>query len=145
MSRFATAGYGAEVHRKPLTPTQLAGVLLGKTSPNSLYASQDGCRDCAPVMVVLIRAGTLSVRLCRIKKAVRCREFSARSRPRAGLAPGRGIVPHAKRVGRPPRPAQTASRDDGGAGLGTGATRQDRGADRGQHGRGSMLGLCAAR
>ncbi|WP_214292232.1 hypothetical protein, partial [Escherichia coli] len=62
--------------------------MLGKTSPNSLYASQDGCREVCSVMVVLIRTGTLGVLQLRIKKAVRFREFSARSRLRAGLAPG---------------------------------------------------------
>ena len=42
-------------------------------------------------------------------------------------------------------PAAEAPRGHGGAHRRSGAARQDRQADRGQHGRGGLLGLCAAR
>ena len=71
--------------------------------------------------------------------------FNASSRPPRMLASRGEVSAHAERVGRPPRLAETAPRNHGGAGLGPGAPGQDRGADRRQHGGRGLLDLCAAR
>src|ERR1700741_2346486 len=112
----------------------MAGVLLGKTSFNSLYGLQGGLPQPSARCWRPDSARMNGSRPRRMYKIVVFLEFNARSRPPAGLAWWRGNRGYAKRVGRPPRPVETASRNHGGAGQRTGAIGQDRGVDRRQHG-----------
>src|SRR5712691_4696418 len=100
--------------------------------------------NCATVLATLIRPVFSLVRR-RMTKIVVFLELNASCRPPGVLASRRRILAHAERVGRPPRLAETASRNHGGAGQRPGTIGQDRGVDRCQYGGRGLLDLCAAR
>src|SRR6516164_9742553 len=103
----------------------VAGLLLGKTSLNSLYGLKNVRRELCHSLAILIRP--LRVKGLRRRRTIKLLRFfgltSGTGGRRAGLL--EGITQHAKRVGRPPRPVETASRNHGGAGQRPGATGQD--------------------
>ncbi len=112
----------------------LASVLLGKTGPN-------------PLGMVLRRAGNAPNTL---KIYLSFQQLSAADRYRlcgiGGQSGRQGQGPtHAERFGRSARPAAPPPRSHGGAGQRAGSARQDRRADRRQHGGRGLLRLRAAR
>src|SRR5271170_3388971 len=117
----------------------LAGVLLGKTSLNSLYGLTGGLPQTVPQFWRSRFGRYQGLRRRRMNKIVVFCGFNASCRPPGRLASRGRILAHAERVGRPPRLVETASRNHGGAGLGAGTIGQDRGADRRQYGGGSLL------
>src|ERR1700744_6179202 len=77
----------------------------------------------------------------RMNKMVVLLKLNANCRRPGTLASRGRILAHAERVGRPPRLAETAPRNHGGAGLSPGTIGQDPGADRSPNGGGGLLDL----